>query len=104
MPVSVVARITAKEGRRDDVVAILSRMVTATESEPGTLAYSMHADNAEPETVWFFEVYTDEAALAAHGGSDTMKAVGAELRDLVASRPEVHVCTPLGAKGGSLPS
>lgn len=104
MPVSVVARITAKEGRRDEVVAILSKMVAHVESEPGTLAYSMHTDNAEPETVWFFELYTDEAALGAHGTSDAMKAVGTELRDLVASRPEVHVCTPQGAKAGSLPS
>lgn len=99
MAVSVVARITAKEGRRNEVVAVLSKLVAATESEPGTLAYSMHADDAEPDTVWFFELYADQAALAAHGASDTMKAVGTELRDLVAGRPELHVCTPLGAKG-----
>jgi quinol monooxygenase YgiN len=97
--VSVIARLTAKEGKRDPLVEALKELVAATEAEPGTQIYAMSVSTTEPEVVWFYELYTDQAGLAAHGGSDAMKAVGAKLAGLVAGAPELHVCDPVVAKG-----
>ena len=47
----------------------------------------------------FYELYTNEAALVAHGTSDAFKALGASLRDLAGGRPEMTLLTPVIGKG-----
>jgi quinol monooxygenase YgiN len=97
--VAVIAKISALPGRRDEVVAALSKVVDAAQDEPGTLFYAMHADKTDAEVVWFYELYADDAAFAAHGGSEAMKAAGGELRDKVGGRPELFFLDVLGGKG-----
>ena len=99
MAVSVIAKITAQPGKRDEVVAALTAMLHHVESEAGTLVYALNADAAENDVLWVYEVYTDQAALEAHSGSDTMKSVGQSLRGLLAGRPELHFGAPIGGKG-----
>src|SRR5580658_3892949 len=96
--VAVIAKITALPGLRDEVAAVLSEVGKATEGEPGTLFYAMNLDSAEEDVIWFYEVYEDQAALAAHGGSEAMKAAGAKLRDKAAGRPELHFAELVGGK------
>jgi quinol monooxygenase YgiN len=97
--VAVIAKITALPGLRDEVAAVLSEVAEATNDEPGTLFYAMNLDKADADVIWFYEVYTDDAALAAHGGSDAMKAAGGKLRDKAAGRPELHIAELVGGKG-----
>jgi quinol monooxygenase YgiN len=99
MPVAVVAKITALPGLRDEVVSVLSEVVEATKSEPGTLLYAMNVDKTEADVIWFYEVYADDAAFAAHAGSEAMKAAGGKLRDKAAGRPELHFLDLVGGKG-----
>jgi quinol monooxygenase YgiN len=100
--VAVIAKITALPDKRDEVVAILSGMVKKVEDEPGTLVYSLNTDKGDPDVIWFYELYTDDAALGTHGGSDAMKEMGQQLRGLAAGRPELFVLDLVAAKG--LPS
>ena len=103
MPKSaVIAKLTAQEGKRSDLVDALKTLVTAVESEPGTEVYALHTDAGNDEVVWFYELYTDQEALTAHGGSDTMKAIGPTLGGLLAGRPELTFLSPVAAKGLSL--
>lgn len=90
--VSVIAKITALPGMRDEMVTVLSDVATAAQDEPGTELYAMNLDKSDENVIWFYEVYADEAALAAHSGSEAMKAAGAKLRDKAAGRPELMVC------------
>ena len=96
--VSVVAKITAAPGKRDEVVDALKGVVAATEQEPGTLVYALNVEK-DSDVIWFFELYTDEAALAAHGQSEAMKAAGPKLAGNLAGRPEIIQLTPVVAKG-----
>jgi quinol monooxygenase YgiN len=96
---AVIAKITALPGLRDEVVAVLSDVVAASKDEPGTLLYAMNVDRSEADVVWFYELYSDEAALAAHGGSEAMKAAGGKLRDKAAGRPELHLLDLVDGKG-----
>ena len=88
--VAVIAKITALPGMRDEVAAVLGEVAAATENEPGTLFYAMNLDKTEADVIWFYEMYSDDEALAAHGTSEIMKAAGAKLRDKAAGRPELH--------------
>jgi quinol monooxygenase YgiN len=96
--VAVIAKMTAKEGKRDELVEGLRKLVAATESEPGTLLYSLNLSIKEPDVVWFYELYTDQDALQAHGSGDAVKAT-ASLAEFMAGRPELQFLEPVAGKG-----
>ena len=95
----MVAKMTAVEGKRDELVATLDRLLEAVAGEEGTEVYAMHLDAADADVVWFYELYADMDALTAHGGSEAMQAVGPDLTTLLAGRPELTFLTPVRAKG-----
>ena len=95
----VVAKLTAKEGQRDQLAAALQPLLEAVNDEPGTLVYLLYADDGAPDVLWFYERYEDRAALKAHGGSEAMKAAGAAMAPFLASPAEIHVLSFIGGKG-----
>ena len=97
--VAVLAKMVAQDGKRDEAVAKLQALVDHAATEGGTEVYAMHTCDAEPDVIWFYELYTDSDALGAHGGSDVMKQVGGSLREVMAARPEITILTPVVAKG-----
>jgi quinol monooxygenase YgiN len=96
--VSVIAKMTAKPEMRQELLDRLDALVKATAGEDGTLQYSVNASTTEPDVVWFYEVYTDQDALVAHGGSEAMKAAGPAFAEFLAARVELHVCEPVAGK------
>ncbi len=97
---SILAKITCLDGKRDEVIAAFGPMFDHVRAnEPGTLVYVLHEDKGDPNVVWFYELYASDEAVAAHGGSDTMKAIGKGLRDLTAARPEIIMLNPVAGKG-----
>lgn len=97
--VAVIAKITALPGKRDELVAVLAELITATNDESGTLLYAMNTEKANADAVWFYELYTDDDALGSHSTSDAMKAVGKKLAGVVGGPPELYVLDPVGGKG-----
>jgi len=100
--IGVIAKLTAAEGRRDDLVEAFQAMFPAVDKEEGTELYVLHESMEERDVIYFYELYADEAALGAHATSDTMKEVGGTLRDLLAGRPEIIRLEPVRAKGIAL--
>ena len=100
---AILAKLTAQDGKRDELVAAFGRMLDhVRDNEAGTEVYVLHTDDVEPNVVWFYEMYTDDAALGAHSTSDTMKSVGKELGGLLAGRPVITRLTPVSGKGLTL--
>ena len=97
--VAVFARIPAQPGKRDELVKAMQAAIDNAHSEEGTLTYILHTDDKEPDAVFFYEIYTDQDALAAHGSSDFMKEFGKSMRDLAGGRPELQILKPVGGKG-----
>jgi quinol monooxygenase YgiN len=93
-----IVKVTTVEGKRDEALALLTGLVEATESEPGTLQYAVHADTADDVTIWITELYTDEAALSAHMASPTMAELGESMAGLFDGPAEVHRLTPIRRK------
>ena len=100
--VAVLAKMTAKEGQGQALIEAMSAMLPAVGGEPGTEIYSLHADAANGDVVWVYEMYTDKEALGAHSGSEAMKALGPTLGPLLAGRPEINLLNPMAAKGLAL--
>jgi len=97
--VAVIAKITTVSGERDAVVEVLREVVAAVGTESGTLVYAMNTDRTNPDVIWFYELYTDEAALAAHGSGEAMKVAGPRLGGKMAGRPEILTLDLIAAKG-----
>ena len=97
--IAVIAKLTAAEGRRDELVAVLAAQVSAVADETGTEIYALMTTNDDPNGVYFFERYVDADALKLHSSSDAMKALGPKLKGLVAGPPEIIRLSPVAAKG-----
>jgi quinol monooxygenase YgiN len=97
--ISLIAKLTAVEGKADELEAALLGVIEAAEEEVGLEVYSAHAADDEPGTYYFFEVYRDADAKATHGKGDRMRAAMGAFGGLLAGRPEVTMMTPIAAKG-----
>jgi len=97
--ISVIAKLTAQPGKRDELAAALKELVGAVADEKGTLQYIVNTDNKNEDVIWMWELYEDAASLEHHSGTDSFKAFGAKVCHLFAGRPELYRCTPLAGKG-----
>lgn len=98
--ISVLAKLTCAPGKREEVAVAFDAMLDHTESEPGTELYVLHDDLANPDVLWVYELYSDQAALDAHSASPAMMALfGALGGDLMGAPPELMLVTPRRGKG-----
>jgi quinol monooxygenase YgiN len=98
---TVVAKLKVKADRAAAFEAAAEKMLAhVRENEPGTLTYVCHRSTADPTVYLFYEVYRDQAAFAAHGGSPAMQAFFAAMGGVVEGRPEIEMYEAIGdAKG-----
>jgi quinol monooxygenase YgiN len=97
--ISVVVKLTAQEGKRDEIVSGFGPMMDHVETEEGTLTYILMEDTSDENVLRLYEQYADQAGFDAHGASDQMKALGAAIGPHLVARPELHFCNPLRGKG-----
>jgi quinol monooxygenase YgiN len=98
--VAVIAKLTAVEGKGEDLSAAIAELVTQVrDDEPGTLIYAAAQDTTDLNAFWFYEFYDSADAAAAHSSGDALAAAGKRMRGLLAGPPEVHRLTPLAGKG-----
>ncbi len=101
-PVHVMAVITAKPGRRAELLAAFRANVSAVHAEEGCIEYvaTVDAEGAGSiqtrfgeDTFVVVEKWASLDALKAHGAAPNMKAYGEKTRDLIQSRV-IHVLSP----------
>lgn len=98
--VSMLGTITCRDGKADEMAAVLATMVEAARDEPGVEIYSYH--RGEENAFWFFALMTDAESMRSHGQSAAMQAAMAEFRPLMAEPPQISVTTPVAAVGFDL--
>lgn len=93
-----IVRFVAQSGQRDALIAALRPMFEAVRSEPGTLLYLMHTSPADPDVVWFYERYADEAAFEVHRTTKAHDEALLAIGPLLASPPEIHYLDLVASK------
>jgi quinol monooxygenase YgiN len=94
--IHVIAIITAKPGKRDQVLKLFKGIIPTVLAEDGCVEYGPVVDvaNADPafgpDTYVVVEKWRDMPALKAHAAAPHMKAFGGQAGDLIAKRA-VHV-------------
>jgi quinol monooxygenase YgiN len=100
--IHVVAVITAKPGKRAEILAAFHANVRNVHAEKGCIEYgaAIDADPALPfqkkwgdDTFLVIEKWESMEALKAHAAAPHMAAYGAKTRDLIASRT-IHILSP----------
>jgi quinol monooxygenase YgiN len=79
--VILTAIVKAKPGQEDAVKEALLSLVEPTRKEAGCLCYNLHRSKSDPTMFMFYEQWANQEALAAHGKTPHMKALGAKLKD-----------------------
>ena len=100
---SLFVKMKFQPGKRDEGVAALVTMLPTVNGEDGTLVYSFHLDAGDADTIWIFELSTDDAALGVHGGSEARAALGGAIGGLLAEGPLMVMAEPTASNKG-LPS
>lgn len=97
--IAISAQLRAQPGKRAALMEALTPLHDAVKAEPGTEVFAMHASDADPDVVWFYEVYKDQDALALHQKNPALASIGPAMAGLVAGAPEIIHFTPVRAKG-----
>lgn len=97
----IFTRLVARPGRRNELLDAFAPFLAAVEDEPGTEAFAAHTARDDADMLLCYEVYRDEAALAAHRDSDAVRDLVARLGDLLAGPPEVIYASRVGSSSAS---
>ena len=101
--IAVFVKLTAPEGKGADLVAAFSELYPGPlDAEAGTEIHAIHQAKDNPDVVFFYELYSDEAAYQSHSTGQALMSVLPKLAGLVAGPPEMVLGTPRNAKGFSV--
>jgi (4S)-4-hydroxy-5-phosphonooxypentane-2,3-dione isomerase len=70
----VVAQWLAKEGKDDEIAAVLKTAVMNSRAEPGCVLFMANRSVENPRKFVLYEQFRDEAAFQAHLATDSFKA------------------------------
>jgi quinol monooxygenase YgiN len=98
--IAMIVKLPAAAGKTDELLAAVQKLVAAAEGEPGTLQYVVHTEDADPDVVWFYELYADKDALDAHSGSTAMAEAMQSFGGLLGGAPEMHALSIAQRMGG----
>lgn len=92
----VTVKIKAKPGQAGALVALLKEMAAEGRKEPGMVAYEPYSSVEDADTVFMYELYRDQAALAEHRANTALDPFRARFKDLLGGAPEIHNWTEAG--------
>ena len=80
---TVIAKITAKEGREEEIKRALSELIAPTLLEEGCIDYILHQSNDDPKLFFFYENWTDKDFLEKHLASTHISEFSVKAEELV---------------------
>jgi quinol monooxygenase YgiN len=99
MKLALFARLEARPGKENDVVAFLGQGLALANQEPTTLMW--FALRLGPRTFGIFDAFADEAGRQRHLAGPIAQALMSKAPDLFAAPPAIE---PLEVLGVKLPS
>jgi quinol monooxygenase YgiN len=88
--VRVIARAVAREGKAEELGALLGGMVAPTRAEAGCVFYELYASNL-PGLFYFNELWESQAHLDAHAASGHFTEIFGKAKALLAEPLEVNL-------------
>jgi quinol monooxygenase YgiN len=92
---SLLVRLTCKEGMRPSMLEILNTYADGLEEEPGTEMFVVSLDPDDGNLVWLYEVFKDEDAQEAHRASQGFGRMMSTMPEFLEGPPAVLRMDPL---------
>jgi quinol monooxygenase YgiN len=96
----LIGKMTAAEGKRDELIAIL---LDGVADMPGCLSYIVAKDANDANVIWITEAWDSKASHEASLSLPSVKESIAKGRPLIAGVGNRVVTTPVGGHGLALP-
>lgn len=93
--ITVVAKITSREGKERETKSALMTLLKPTRQEEGCLQYDLHSSSENPGEFLFFERWTNKEALAKHLETPHILALRARGEELLAKPTEITIWTEI---------
>ena len=91
MTIGVIATLKVQDGKGAELEGVFQGLAADVRAkEPGNTLYRLCKSRADANTYVVMEMYTDQAAIEAHGKSDHFRAAGPKIRACLAGRPEIQ--------------
>ncbi len=90
--IKVIAKLVLKQGKFEEMKAIVTELVAKTVQEEGNIAYQFFQDTQNPDLVFFVEEWKSKEALKAHTMTEHYQKASKAFSDLVQEK-EIHICT-----------
>jgi len=96
---TIIATLQVKAGQEKAFEEAVRPLIAhVKQNEPGTKAYVLHRSTSDATRYAFYEVYTDQAAIAAHSGSAPMLEFFGAIGGMLAGRPEIVMYEEIDGK------
>jgi quinol monooxygenase YgiN len=93
--VVVVALLKLKPGESEGAIEAFRPVVEKTHDERGCLAYALHRDRSDPDTIVLVEKWASQEDLDAHFVKPYMEDLGELSSKLLAEPPRIVFCEPV---------
>ena len=101
--VALFIKTKTKPGKRDEVRELWEKFLKGrAEINDAQELYFFCNDNNDADTFLLFEVYSDPVALAKNATTEWFAAYMEAVGPLLDGMPEVHMTTPVWAKGATV--
>lgn len=95
MSIYLTAIIKAKPECREEVMAVLQKMVTATRKEEACIQYDLHQGAEDGNLFVFYEIWRDQRGLDCHNSQPYILAFGELANDSLQEAPQIYVTNKL---------
>jgi quinol monooxygenase YgiN len=94
-PIAFFGYARAKDGCLPTLMERMSALGDTSRREPGVLVYEIHQDETRPDSIAFYELYANGAALQYHLEQKYTQQFFAESTSLLESSLEIHPLEPI---------
>ncbi|MFC7373457.1 putative quinol monooxygenase [Fictibacillus iocasae] len=92
-------KLTAYEGKRDELAAVLLEAAQSMEAVDHCFLYVVNVSETEPDAVFIYEVWRDQSAHQASLQLDSVKTLIQNGKPLIAGMERMSILNPIGGKG-----
>ena len=87
----VIGRVEVSEEKRDELIALMTKMQDDSRKEDGCIRYGFFAAVEDPLSFVAVEEWADRAALDRHFAQPHLHEFSSRLLELISGRPEVAI-------------
>lgn len=89
MTVTMLVKLDVKPGQMDAARSAMAKAVELSQTEDGCIAYDLYSVDDDPDTLYLWEVWQDQAALDTHMKQPHMPDLMAALFPTLARDPDM---------------